>query len=119
MARGGEAALKSGTTDELWGYFENLEATESAEVTEAMNGAGEVKAFEHTTLRTAYSGRFIWRADLNSPKAHVGDGTAITLLDTELATSALYITSATTAKSIGGGFMAVDFEGTDYPSLGS
>jgi hypothetical protein len=117
MARAGEAALKFGTTDETFGYFESLESGEAVEMAKVAAGNGDIKAVEFFGKETNVRGKYVWRTDTGSPAAAVGAGTTVTLTDAELG-AAIYIQSATKAKSQGG-FMSVDFEGWLWSALGS
>ena len=116
----GTDSLIWGTTDQTWGYVENLSVKESHNKTFQKDGAGEVVAVEFSEEHNTVSGSYVYRTS-GGPLAQIGSGTSIDLSsqddmgrDTELAT--VYIDTATTAVSVDN-FMKVDFEGEYYPNL--
>lgn len=113
----GTANLEFGIVDDTWGLIQNLTYNENVQETRAIDGDGDVVGAAFHGGLTEVSGTYVWLADLNSPGAHVGDGTAITLTDGD-SPGSIYVTSATNSKS-NAEFKSIDFEGVYYPNLGS
>jgi len=111
----GDSSLIFGTTDRPWGYVRNMSVDQKPELSEAMNGSGEVVAGEFYNAKRNCSGEYIYRNGSGSPVDVVGTDTAITISEVSLD---FYITSVVelwrTAE-----WRAVTFEGVYYPNLGS
>ncbi len=113
----GTSGLVFATTDDTYGLIQNLSFNETTQETRASDGVGDVVGAGFYGNLTECSGTYLFEADLNSPSAHVGDGTAVTLSDAD-SPGNIFITSATTNKS-NTEFKSVDFDGIYYPDLGS
>ncbi len=113
----GESNLVFGTTDDTWGLIQNLTYSDTSQVTEAMDADGDILGAAFHGNRIDVSGTYLFKADLNSPLAHVGDGVAITLSDADTPGS-IFINSATNSVT-NTEFKSIDFDGTFYPNLGS
>lgn len=118
----GTDTLVFGSTDETWGFFENLTFTEQSEKTEVMDADGDIKDVTFHGKKTEVTGTYVFRAkNANSPDSHVGDGTAITISnsgDGDFPTGNIYIHEAGTEYTKAD-FKKVSFSGTIYPDLAS
>ncbi len=113
----GESSLVFGSTDDTYGLIQNLSFNETTQETQASDADGDVVGAAFYGNLTEVSGTYLFKAALNSPAAHVGDGTAVTLSDAD-SPGNIYVTSATTNKS-NTEFKSIDFDGVFYPDLGS
>ncbi len=113
----GESNLVFGTTDDTWGLIQNLSFSEASQVVEAMDADGDILGVAFHGNKTDVTGTYLFKATLNAPETHVGDGTAITLSDSD-SPGNIYISEATTNKT-NSEFKSIDFTGSYYPTLGS
>ena len=115
--RVGDSLLTFGTTDEGWGYVQNVSCVEAMETAEAKNGQGVVKAVEVFNKGYKVTGTYTYRNEDTavSPGGSVGENRTVTIDDPALS---IYITSATKNWSQGD-WESIDFDGFYWPSLGS
>jgi len=111
----GDSRLVFGVEDEVWGYVQNIKEDESAEVSEAKNGAGADVAVEFFNVgKNKITGSFFYLSDqTGGPDGHIGDATGCAITNI---TGTIYINRAGKARA-SGAWVIVDFEGTYYPHL--
>ena len=113
----GDSSLVFGTTDETWGFIQNLAFADNSQVTEALDADGDVLGAAFSQNKTDVTGTYLFKAALNSPAANVGNGTPITLTDSD-SPGNIFISEATTNKT-NSEFKSIDFTGTHWPNLGT
>ena len=115
MSRVGDSKILHGTTDKPYGYVESLRLDDSVQETTASRGDGEIVAAEYYESVQTCQGEYIFKNEGVQPIEHVGDGQAITIVETGFS---FYIRRATKQWAIGQ-WVKVNFEGVHYPHLGS
>lgn len=112
----GASTITYGVTNESYGYFEDLSWSETSEVLEAADGDGDIVGAAFHGNKTEFTGTYIHLLSVSSPDINVGNGTAITLSDSDVSGKPFYISNATTNKT-NGSFKSVTFTGTYWPNL--
>lgn len=115
MSRIGDSNVVFGTTDEPWGYIENLRHTKEVTHVTQENGAGVTVAGELVNPIQNVSGEYTFRNVSDDPWDEVGTTDGILITDIGVT---IYITSAQKVWSKGE-YMKISFEGVYYPSLAS
>ena len=113
----GPSALVWATTDETWGYVENIEVAESVEETNARNAAGDIVAANYHGKVLTLTCDYIWLTDTGNPGAQVGTGTAIAITDA-IASGDWYVTNASKKKTQGDAYRQ-SITAKQYPDLDS
>lgn len=116
----GEAGITRGTTDESYGYFENLDIDkEPKNKAEVPDGVGNTVRIDYSEVPWKVKGTYIFRTTTGTqPWTVVGTGTPMTFLDGDLAGKNVYIDKAGKTKAAGvEGYHKCSFEGTYHPNL--
>ena len=106
-----------GTTDQTYGYIQNISAKAEVDETPLKRGDGEIVAVEQHTKRTEVSGEYIFRATGGPDISSVGTGNAINI-NVAGASYSIYLKTAD-AKDTIGDWSKISFSGTAWPSLGT
>ena len=126
----GADKLIFGTLDFAYGFFENLEFSETIEKTEATNADGDIVQVQFSGRKIEVTGTYTWRSNAGpAGTAALDTGVSITIAIAELSdtTPADTFPNGLTGASIfisevkhtyaKGEFKKIDFTGEFYPSL--
>lgn len=116
----GEAGIVRGTTNETYGYFEDLKVKKAPTTkSEQKDGVGNVVRIDYSEVPWIVSGTYVFRVKTGTqPWGAVGTGTAITFSATDLAGKNFYVDEAEMEQSMGvEGYHKCTFTATYHPNL--
>lgn len=113
----GPSALVWATTDETWGYVENLDVTTTVEEANARNAAGDVVAANYYGQVKTLTCDYIFLSDTSNPADDVGNGTAIAISD-GIGSGDWYVTQSSKKKTQGDAYRQ-SIVAKQYPDLDS
>jgi len=121
----GDGKLIFGTTDETYGLMDSIDFEVTAQVSEAMDGDGDIVNVEHFGKKTTCSASYIFKTtspqDADEPTQRVGTGVKVTLANSPNFPAAdkpgdLFVHRAKESFKKAD-WKVVDFDCTFYPSL--